>query len=292
LKKQRDAESRQLVQSNPTTNTLSSASYNGAQLAAPLEKALTYGADKTTSNSTSSSEEIQRLQESLAEKEKKWRAEYEKLIAENETLKGRAGEATLAAQWRTRYEVCLKEKDELAEKLALYTRLSQEFNGSGDGETGSAKGSGVDLAFADMQSSLKVLHHFLTFRKVSHALLRAHQLHESSFIGGAAFYPGGRITPSTLPSTSSSSSSSSSSASASVSNANEAKIQYIRQMVYQYLTCRELEVKQHIEAALIAIFRLNEQERSAIEVKRKEEAQDTLSSITSFLGEAFSLSTT
>ena len=52
-----------------------------------------------------------------------------------------------------------------------------------------------------------------------------------------------------------------------------------------------LQVKLHIESALIAIFRLSEQERSAIEVKRKEETQDTFTAITSFLGEAFSLST-
>lgn len=50
-------------------------------------------------------------------------------------------------------------------------------------------------------------------------------------------------------------------------------------------------MKLHIESALIAIFRLSEQERSAIEVKRKEETQDTFTAITSFLGEAFSLST-
>eukprot|EP01036_Dinobryon_divergens_P031713 gene31713-41162_t len=74
-------------------------------------------------------------------------------------------------------------------------------------------------------------------------------------------------------------------------NVTESKIQYIRHMVYQYLSCRDAEVRLHIESALIAIFRLNEQERSAIEVKRKEEAQDTFTTITSFLGEAFSLST-
>jgi hypothetical protein len=71
----------------------------------------------------------------------------------------------------------------------------------------------------------------------------------------------------------------------------DSKIQYIRHMVYQYLSCRDSEVKGHIESALIAIFRLNDQEKSIIQEKKKEESQDTLSTITSFLGEAFSLST-
>ena len=113
-----------------------------------------------------------------------------------------------------------------------------------------------------------------------------------------------------------SSSSSGLSAAPVTMNVTESKIQYIRHMVYQYLSCRDaevgygtscvslrksislmccvalsLQVRLHIESALIAIFRLNEQERSAIEVKRKEEAQDTFTTITSFLGEAFSLST-
>lgn len=64
----------------------------------------------------------------------------------------------------------------------------------------------------------------------------------------------------------------------------ESKVKYIRQMVFQYLSCREPEVKLHIESALMAMFRFNDQERISIEERKKEESQDTLTSITNFLG--------
>lgn len=64
----------------------------------------------------------------------------------------------------------------------------------------------------------------------------------------------------------------------------EAKIQYIRSMIVQYLACKEPEVKAHMENALIVLFRMTPAEREAIEERRKEESQDTLTSLTSFLG--------
>ena len=143
-KKQRDAESKQLLQS-----TAGPSNFSGSQLSAPLEKALTMGAADPTAGSAAESE-LQRLKDSIADKERKWRLEYEKLTGENEALRSRAGEAMLAAQWRTRYESCLREKQELGEKLQLYTKLASEFNSPGPSS------SGVDQAFADMQQSLQV----------------------------------------------------------------------------------------------------------------------------------------
>jgi hypothetical protein len=62
----------------------------------------------------------------------------------------------------------------------------------------------------------------------------------------------------------------------------ESKVQYVRQMVYQYLVCREVEVKAHIESALMALFRFSEDEKNAVLAKNEEERQDTLTTITSF----------
>jgi len=135
-----------------------SASFNGSNLSAPLEKALTYGANGENSvtnshinNNLNDSDEIHRLKDLITEKEKKWRVEYERVTNENETLRSKAGESILATQWRTRYEGCLREKEELTEKLLLYTKLSNEFNNGPN-----SGGGGVDQAFADMQMSLQV----------------------------------------------------------------------------------------------------------------------------------------
>ena len=64
----------------------------------------------------------------------------------------------------------------------------------------------------------------------------------------------------------------------------ESKVQYVRQMIFQYLVCIEPEVKAHIEDALMAIFRFTEEEREVVESRKKDDTQDTLSSLTSFLG--------
>ena len=61
------------------------------------------------------------------------------------------------------------------------------------------------------------------------------------------------------------------------------KLQYVKQMVYQYLVCRDADVKHHLEVAFESIFQFSQKERDAIEARRKESAQDTLASISSYL---------
>lgn len=55
----------------------------------------------------------------------------------------------------------------------------------------------------------------------------------------------------------------------STSNMLESKSLYIKQMVYQYLLCQEPEVRINIEAALVAMFRFNAEEKSAIGIARQ-----------------------
>lgn len=64
----------------------------------------------------------------------------------------------------------------------------------------------------------------------------------------------------------------------------ESKVQYVRQMIFKYFMCKDPEVKAHIEAAIMTLFRFSNEERDIIERVRKEDQVDTLSSITSFLG--------
>lgn len=69
-----------------------------------------------------------------------------------------------------------------------------------------------------------------------------------------------------------------------VLNFQDSKIMYIRQMFLQYLSCRDEVVRPHIQSALIAMFRFNEQERGSIEEATKVEAplEETLTAISSF----------
>lgn len=74
-------------------------------------------------------DELHRLQKQLADTESRWKSAYEALSRENESLRAHGGEATVAGQWRERYEQCAAEKDELLEKLKLYANDSSAVNG-------------------------------------------------------------------------------------------------------------------------------------------------------------------
>ena len=67
-------------------------------------------------------------------------------------------------------------------------------------------------------------------------------------------------------------------------NLQNSKMQYIKQMVFQYLVCKDPEVKLHVESALMNMFRFSEAEKCAIIDTRKAENDDTLKTISSFLG--------
>ena len=66
------------------------------------------------------------LRSELAEQEARWKESYDLLLAENEKLKSSGAEALLAAQWRHRYEACLKEKDDAILNLNMVKEKNME----------------------------------------------------------------------------------------------------------------------------------------------------------------------
>jgi hypothetical protein len=64
---------------------------------------------------------IQQLQNKLNEQETKFKLLYDNIIKENEILKNRGNESLLASQWRERYETCLREKEDIYEKLKIFS---------------------------------------------------------------------------------------------------------------------------------------------------------------------------
>ena len=115
------------------SSSVSAMSSFSAGLPSNLEKALSSGhmGDHQGNGVSSTNDEVQRLKTMLHEQELKWKNAYEKLAKENEMLKTKGAESVVAAQWRTRYETCLKDKEELAQKLDLFAQLSNEVTNSG-----------------------------------------------------------------------------------------------------------------------------------------------------------------
>lgn len=328
-KKQKDAEARQavLAGSSLASNTGSSSpalpragsNYNSG-LSGPLERALTLGSiDNPASNGSeggaqhSHSDEVARLQATLAEQELKWKKMYEALAKENEVLRSKGGESLLATQWRGRYEACMKEKEELVERLEQYTSWTNAVN---------ASGKSIEQAYIELQEE------FSSFRKKVTAIERRRQRATASIGGlgsdgvsgtlggygsseseltalvkeydahhsassGSSSHTGTGLRSLGSPSAHGSSRLTSSGAAGPILSREDdgdpstgmtgSKIKYVRHMVFQYLSCRDPEVRSHMETALMTIFRMSHEEREAIESKRREETTDALTSITGFL---------
>jgi hypothetical protein len=82
-----------------------------------------YSKNSTTMTNKSSNNDVS--PESNGDQEEKWRIAYEIAMHENELLKARNNDSILVNQWRERYELCLKEKESLLDKLKVYNRLSE-----------------------------------------------------------------------------------------------------------------------------------------------------------------------
>ena len=269
-RKQKDAETRQATLRSTSLTT--SPNTSSPSLSASLEKALTDGA-----LGEQNLDELQRMKKQIADQDTKWRQAYEKVVKENELLRTRGSEAILAAQWRERYEACIRERDDLSEKLKVYTK------GSTNGNGGEEKS--MEQAFIELKDEYK------EFRRRVRALEQQRkdeleQIRLEAKINGneQSFSRLEYDLDKNLKSSSSSINSSNNWERGIRPNMGESKLQYVRQMVCQYLSCRDSVVKVHIESALIAMFRFNEQERLGIELRQKEEQQDLTTSISSFLG--------
>jgi hypothetical protein len=197
------------------------------------------------------------LEDKRRTEEDKWKAAYEKVTRENEVLRSQSGEALLANQWRERYEACLREKESLNEKLKVLLKSSDNKIGQG-----AAKGKSLEQAYLDALEESKDLRKRLTkvqnqrqlevekYRKIQ----KDPRIQDRITLSGFNRYDDDAAIPMGAP------------------NPLEAsKMNYVKQMFLKYLLCSEHEVKEHIESALIAIFRFNSSERRCIEERRKNE---------------------
>lgn len=136
---------------NTQKSTNTPYSSNGSnRLSSSLENALV---GKTIQNEMIKQrpvDEISRLKDQLHQQELKFKEALEKVIKENEILKSSAGETFLAAQWRQRYEVSSREKDELAEKLKVFSKFTSDIN---------EDGVSIENAYFELQEEYRVINH-------------------------------------------------------------------------------------------------------------------------------------
>ena len=259
--------------------TTSSSSSTGNTLPSLMEKSLTDG----TMGDGTNTDELHRLKAQLTEQESKWRQAYEKVVKENELLRTRGGEAMLATQWRERYEACQREKDDLVEKLKLHMKPP---NMRGDGYGGGNNDQKtIEQAYTELRHEYKEFRRRVSMSDYQQRLMNDstdgnqspgplnHSLNDMLYLQSPMPNSNNGTDPSYgMTSTGRN------------MGLGESKIQYVRHMVFQYLSCKDASVKPHMESALIALFRYNETERAAIEEIRKANDVDTIATITNFLG--------
>lgn len=82
-----------------------------------------------------------------------YKALYESLVKEIEHLRNRQSESALTTQWRERYETCLREKEDVTEKLKIFSYDDEYVE----------KEKTLKLAYAAMKADFKVLRVPCTF---------------------------------------------------------------------------------------------------------------------------------
>jgi len=183
--------------------------------------------------------QVSQLRQELAQQELMWRKAYDTLVRENEKLKTVSGESTIAAQWRQRYEVCVKEKEDLLQKL----------EGANGGSEVRANANGSYLLLESKYRCLK--DEYKQYRKRAMEAMKAQnsggELPESP--------QGGSIKVNIQNGV-------------SIPGSSEAKIQYLKNLMLQYMCTAEPEPKEVMERAIFTVLRFSPEEQQQIQEKR------------------------
>ena len=215
------------------------------------------------------------------------------------------GESLVAAQWRERYELCRVEKDELLQRCKLTNNNANYDNNhhnnnhgpSGDGVLSGQGTSPFQQLYVELKEEYKEFRgRVLALEKERE---RKRELRRNGGGEGDKERDKDRDRGRREGGGSSSSSSSGSSSSriqpygggaGSGSGTGAAKHEYIKNLILQYLCCKDPLVRGHMEIAIVQMFRFTGEERNAIEDRKKgeENYEDALlASITNFVSSTF-----
>ncbi|CAI5716701.1 unnamed protein product [Hyaloperonospora brassicae] len=215
----------------------------------------------------SSKAQVRRLSKAQAEaeeRESEWRRKFDRLMKDYEKLSGTMGETVLAMEWRERYEQSLLEKQEL-EKTVM--ELRHVMNG--------AVGNASDKGNSDLQA---LRQEFAEYRKRA---LNAVDQKDKELNSIQAHYREGGDDSSSASRTNSfretrarrismeSNSSLSGFDTPNIMKTNE----YLKNIVYKYMSSSQNEAKEHMEKAIATILNFTPAEVASIQEKRKQQGQ-------------------
>lgn len=168
--------------------------------------------------------QVATLRAEMAEQEARWEEAYGALRAENDALRSSGAEALLAAQWRQRYEACLREKESLESKLEI---ASEKAGGLSDKRRNADAGK-YEMKYRDLKESFRL------YRKKAKEIFEAQQ----RGVEGGTIQAG-------LMSMS--------------EGTEEAKLAYLRNLMVNYLSA-DPTVRDHMEGAIGTVLKFSPQD--------------------------------
>uniref|UniRef100_A0AAV1UR24 GRIP domain-containing protein n=1 Tax=Peronospora matthiolae TaxID=2874970 RepID=A0AAV1UR24_9STRA len=215
----------------------------------------------------SSKAQVRRLTKAQAEAEEResgWRRKFDRLVKDYEKLSGTMGETALAMEWRERYEQSLLEKQELEKKVK---ELRQVANGALGKASGNGNGGLQSLRqeFAEYRKSAlnavdqkdKELNNMQAqYREAGD---------ESRSVNRINSFKETRARRTSMESNSSLS---------GFDTPNAMKTnEYLKNIVYKYMSSSQNEAKGHMEKAIATILNFTPAEIASIQEKRQQQGQ-------------------
>lgn len=175
--------------------------------------------------------QLSTLRSEMAEQEARWKESYDLLLAENDKLKSSGAEALLAAQWRHRYETCLKEKEDIMTNLTMEKGKVMEMQ---------EQRQRVDAGKYE-QKYRELKESFRMYRTKAQELFQSQQLDNGGGGGGGSFIS------STLNN----------------SGSEVARLSYLKNLMVNYLAS-DMAVREHMEVAIGTVLNFTEEEKEKI----------------------------
>ncbi|KAL7528966.1 hypothetical protein ACHAWF_002785 [Thalassiosira exigua] len=170
------------------------------------------------------------LRAEMAEQESRWKESYDLLLAENEKLKSSGAEALLAAQWRHRYEACLKEKEDAVTNWNMEKEKVLELQDMRK----KADAGKYESKYRDLKESFRL------YRKKAKEIFLAQQQGETGFI------------PSLHD-----------------TGAEAAKISYLKNLMVNYLAA-DAAVREHMEPAIGTVLNFTDEDLEKIRKQKEQ----------------------
>lgn len=191
---------------------------------------------------------IKRLKSALLEQDLRWKEAYDVIEQENRLLKegGPKAEATLASQWRRRFEECLKEKDDLTAKMEMMTTAKKNSSDS----NGGSEYAKLETKYRSLKDEYKL------YRRKAKEIFDSQQHHQMNSNGRRrnsvnhhyADENGGVGSDGSL--------------------SEDPRIPYLRSLMIQYFTSKD-ELKEPMENAIFTVLKFSSKDRDKIKERRE-----------------------